>query len=950
MLPRTEFLALVLPPLQEGECYCVTGIKGDLIRQQFVGSVGAISDHADELGADGFNVFFALAKFGPSENGRTTKNALGLKSFFMDLDCGEGKPYADLNAGIAALKSFCKNTGLSKPTLVKSGRGAHVYWVLEGEMPRSEWVRRAETLKALCKLHGFHVDPSVTGDAARILRVPETKHVKDPANPLPVEVLSVGPLLSDAIIHKVLPESDEHLLQQTPRYALDSVTQALMGNKQSRFRTILIKSTEGKGCAQLLHIFENQAEIDEPLWRAGLSIAERCVDRDKAIHLLSNKHPDYTPEETENKASRTAGPYLCETFKELRPAGCEGCPHKISSPIQLGTEIAVSTEGAKVVDTNNDTREEMIYEIPAYPFPYLRGKNGGVYVRGTREDETGNEVEVVDLVYNHDIYVVKRMVDPDVGETLLLRLHRPHDGVLDFIIPLTATVGKERFSTAMAFHGIAVPQKRQDALMLYIIKWVEKLQMDLRAEKAHRQFGWLPDESGIVIGEREIRATEIAYNPPSSATLPNIPYFRPKGDFHTWKNIINHYAKPGLEYRAFPFFLGFGTLLMRFTALDGFLVNLVGRTSGTGKSTVLHAINSIYGHPKLLLLNPKDTYNARMQRLGVMQNLAVTMDEITNMAADAMSQQIYDVTSGRAKNRMRQHDNAERSNNTNFQTGMITSSNRSVVDTLLSLKALPDGEMKRILEITYPASSNEDATWSRLHFEPLMENYGHAIQPFAQALVAQSGQIREKLNEVRVRVDQEAGIHNSERYWALTVALALTGGAVAQKLGLHDIPTKPVFQYGIKLIHRAREISRSNMFDADAFLGVFMQRHFSEILIINGKRPARGLEQAPIREPRGQLTVRYEPDTKLLFVSANAYRAECNKSQTNFEESLEPYKRNGALLVHEGGEIVKRKRLFSGTTASTNTQTTCLWFDTRKLDAFNEDTLLDPSIGPDDSD
>ena len=126
-----------------------------------------------------------------------------------------------------------------------------------------------------------------------------------------------------------------------------------------------------------------------------------------------------------------------------------------------------------------------------------------------------------------------------------------------------------------------------------------------------------------------------------------------------------------MEARAFAFFMGFGTLLMKFTNLDGFLLNLVSRESGSGKTTILQAINSIYGRPKELLLSPKDTYNSRMSRLGVMQSFAVTMDEITNMVPDQMSNQVYDVTSGRGKNRMKQHDNAERRNDTKFQTGLL---------------------------------------------------------------------------------------------------------------------------------------------------------------------------------------------------------------------------------------------------------------------------------------
>jgi hypothetical protein len=190
-------------------------------------------------------------------------------------------------------------------------------------------------------------------------------------------------------------------------------------------------------------------------------------------------------------------------------------------------------------------------------------------------------------------------------------------------------------------------------------------------------------------------------------------------------------------------------------------------------------------------------------------------------------------------------------------------------------------------------------------------------------------------------VDIAAGIRPSERFWSLIVALSITGGLVSKKLGLHDIPVQPVFDYGIRLIKETRIKSREYMFDGDEFLGVFFQHHFNEVLVINAKIDKRtGLEQGPIKEPRNAMTMRYEPDTKMLFVSATAYRAECNKRSMNFEETLKPYIKCKALIVHPGGLTTKRKKMFVGTTASNTAATTCLWFDTTKLDFFNEDALI----------
>ena len=937
MISRNEFLRLVLPPLQADEYYCAFGIatvnEKDIVDQKFVDSIEELSYKANYFVEYNFNAFFALAKYGDPKNGRTTNNAISLKSFFIDLDCGPGKPYADLSEGLVALKDFCKKTKLPRPTIVKSGLGAHIYWVLDESMPRKQWKLHAERLKELCVEHKFDVDPAVTGEAARVLRVPETYHLKDPTNPILVEVLHVAPTISN--IKDLLPPSEDALavLERAEfKRPMDAVTLALMGASQSRFKTILIKSVEGTGCKQIVGIYDNQHDIDEPLWRAGLSIAHQCIDRDKAIHIISHKHPDYSATTTEKKANETKGPYTCETFKKLNPSGCEGCTLKITSPIQIGKEIVEATEeDNKVMDLEPETKELKEFVIPKYPHPFFRGKVGGIYQRVKTAD--GEEVE--DIVYPYDFYVVKRMQDPELGETVLLRLHLPKDGVREFIMTLASVLSKEKFISTVASFGVTALGKKQDALMYYVTKWVEELQMNSQAEKAYKQFGWIEDESGIIVGDREIRATEVVYSPPSSPTLPHVPFFQAKGDFQVWKDTINVYGKEGMEDRAFAFFMGFGTMLMKFTALDGFLLNLFSRESGSGKTTILQAINSIYGRPKELLLSPKDTYNSRMGRMGVMQNFAVTLDEITNMPADQMSQQAYDVTSGRAKNRYKQHENAERMNNTKWQTGLITSSNRVIADALLSVKGFPDGELKRIMEINIKPDPFDDATWARQHFGKLMDNYGHAIQPYAQALVAQLPMVKAQLAEVQLRIEQAANIKNAERYWALMASLSITGGAIAKTLGLHDIPIKPVFNYAIDLINNTRNKTREYMFDGDDFLGGFLQRHFYEILVINGNKDNRtGLEHGPIKEPRGALTARYEPDTKNLYIVNRTYREDCAKNFMNYEESLAPYRKSKALLG------VKKKRMTAGTLANTQAPVNALCFDSTKLDFFNETVLL----------
>ena len=937
MLDINNFLSIVLPNTGS---YCVVGLKEDgSPRQKFVGSIEEVNVLAQKLVDEQYNAYFALASFTDPKEGRTAKNAQSLKSFFVDIDCGVGKPYADQAEGMTALKAFIKATKLPKPTVVNSGRGIHVYWVLEAALPSTEWKPLAEKFKALCAQHKFEADPSVTADSARILRIPGTFNYKDVENPAKVEMILSAPQVSISILQDVFNTVEQDIFAGMagqpfiPRQ-MDAMTLALMGNNISRFKTIMVKSAQGEGCPQLLHIYENQATIDEPLWRGGLSIAQQCVDRDKAIHTLSNKHPDYSASATERKANETKGPYTCATFKKLNPTPCQGCPHNITSPIQLGKEFNEAKEEDNTVEVaaEEEGEEATIYKIPKFPFPYTRGAAGGIYTK-IKDEESG--LEEVQMIYPYDFYAVKRMNDPDRGESVLLRLHLPKDGVKEFIMPLTDVLATDRFRDTIAKHGVAVMATKQKILMAYITRWVEELQSTTEAELARKQFGWLPDDSGFILGDKEITADVVKYSPPTASTIELVPMFREKGDFHIWKDVINAYAREHMEAKAFAFFMGFGNTLLKFTNLKGYLLSLKSQGSGSGKTTVLHTIGSIYGHPEDSFMRVKDTYNQKLQRIGTFQNIPILFDEMTNMDPQQKSNLAYDITEGRAKNRMQSQNNAERLNHTKWATGLITTSNRSLRDDLLSIKAFPEGELMRMMELHIFNDANDDPLWARQHFGRLHTNYGHAIFPFMQYVVGHLPEVIKFLNDIQIKIETAAGITSQERYWSAMAAISITGGIIAKNLGLHDIDHKPVMAYIVKHIKESRAQNKQMVSENSDFLSGFIQRKFHEVLVINGKKDHKtGLETGPIREPRGALTARYEPDTKLLYVVAKEYRAECNKSQLNFDESLSMHKKSGAYLGQ------KRKRMTSGTIVDTNLNAPALVFDATKLEFFREEALL----------
>ena len=91
-------------------------------------------------------------------------------------------------------------------------------------------------------------------------------------------------------------------------------------------------------------------------------------------------------------------------------------------------------------------------DIPLYPEPYFRGANGGVYIRF--KDKDGNIEDKV--IYQNDLYVIKRIMDVEVGEAMSMRLHLPQDGIREFTVPLTSVTSKEELRKQLSMHGIAV--------------------------------------------------------------------------------------------------------------------------------------------------------------------------------------------------------------------------------------------------------------------------------------------------------------------------------------------------------------------------------------------------------------------------------------------------------------------------------------------------------------
>jgi hypothetical protein len=878
------------------------------VKQELVATRPEFDEWVQEYLRQKRNVYFGVAKYRSDEN-REKDNVLALKAFWVDIDCGEDKAkpnaktgipdgYIDQATGLQELQRFCKLVGLPKPLLVNSGRGIHGYWPLTESVTREEWEPVAKRLRDLCQLHNLIVDRKVF-EVARVLRPLETFNFKDDP-PTPVELICTTDPISYAEFREIL--GVQEVKEAPPKRELTELAKSMMGNSVSSFKKIMIRSANGTGCQQLLSAYEERESLSEPRWFDALSVAKFCEDRDTAIHKMSQDHPDYDYHSTEQKIRHIVGPHTCAEFENSNPGGCEGCPHKgkIRSPIQLGKEILEATEedNEVIVPSEEEDEEDEVVTIPKYPQPFFRGKNGGIYKMPASQEE-----EPV-FVYEHDLYVVKRMRDPVLGEVVVMRLHLPRDGVKEFVIPNRSVTDKTELRKELSSHGVVCGTKAFNNLMDFILQFIRDLQFKRKAELMRLQFGWADANSKFIIGDREITKDGTFHSPPSSTTANIAQHMQPTGTLEKWKEVFALYGRPGLEPHAFATLSAFGSPLLKFLGQNGAIINVIHPNSGTGKTTILRMTNSVVGHPERLSAMWDDTLNAKFLRMGVMNNLCFTADEMTNTSPADFSTLSYGMSQGRGKDRVKSSSNELRLNLSSWQCISLCSSNSSFYEKLASLKNTPDGEMMRLLEYKIEYSDAVDVSLAKQMFDhQLMENYGHAGDIYAKWLVDNLEEAKNTALGIQAKLDQELKLTQRERFWSAVAAANITGGLIAKSCGLIDWDMRAIYKWATKMILGLREEVKPPVNDVMAVIGDYINRHMQNIVVVEENVDRRtNMQKLPSLEPKGELLIRYEPDTKKMFLAAKPFKNDCVKFQVNYRDTLQQLEKKGIFT----GTVNKR--------------------------------------------
>jgi hypothetical protein len=866
-----DLMAAVLPSPGNGY-YCAVELTKK--KQHVYGqTLEELMPTVEKWAKAGYDTYFALGTFGTDKD-RTKDNMHASQVLAVDLDCNhpkdipneEGvikpKAYPSAKAAAQALQKFCEDTGLAglgDPWLVHSGGGIHAYWPLDEMLFKEDWYPLAKRFKELCVKHGLAIDTAVTGDASRVLRVPDStntgvKNGKAVREATRVRSMAEGTKFAVADIEAILtaegfgpdfvkkPASTTLALpgHRPTGVSAPSTLTALTQNSVTLFKKILLKTKNGSGCAQLEHYVENASDDGmEPIWRGMLSWAKVCADGEKAATWLSDLHP-YPHERMHQKLSEIRGPYSCAAMDDMNPGVCRKCQHwgKITNPLLWGREMSVTTDETTIEVKDSAAADADTVEImqPEPPRGYAYGERGGVFLEREEEDADGHTVKKRVLLCSHTVFPVDILNNNGSHEVhfCVIKNRQLHE----VLVPQRCMASKDETIKHLANQNVmaAFGSGNDKNFYEFIRASVEKISFEKNPIKMPPSYGWQEDDT-FVFASRVYSANRKPVMVPMSELQNIVASTKPTGSLDAWRNVINMMVRRKMWDQLAVVLAGAAAPLMRFTGLLGMTVHVASTESGTGKSLSLDAAASIWGHPIHYRTGSGTSPVAMQQRLGHLRSLPLITDEITtNNRKDFewFPAFLFSMSEGRGKERMESGTNKERLNLSTWATLALMSSNRPAVDYMTGeRKHSSEGELRRMIEFNMDVKLE----WSQDEIEiikTLPFNFALAGEILAQYLVDNIGLLRELVPECVRRMYTEYKAPNDERYWMAGVGAIVAAGLLLSDkyAGIVNIPLQEIIESYRRQIDHQRQAIKGGKRTAEDVLNSYTQEFQGKFVIV----------------------------------------------------------------------------------------------------------------------
>ena len=842
---------------------------------------------------------------GIMRSSRKHENMREARVFFFDLDVGkeekpqDGKPispkFATRELALSALEQFIFRTGLPRPLLVSSGGGFHVYWVLSEGVDSVRWRTFADRLRFLARKHGLRVDPARTTDQSSVLRVVGTKNLKPHVNQH-VRCLDAGVVTDTAELLSLLEalSPDYEPLARVHRSDLNS------GGSNSGLefsgRKTPVKELH-EICAQVRNFEAMKGQLEEPAWYDMLGLLRWADEGEEEAHRISALDPRYDAGETQQKIDQWAdkNPPTCRTIDGRADNKlCESCPffERHTNPLVVANKEweAKAKPAPKLTLVVDNTKPIEPEYMPVEITPPYGRVNGGV---GKYVMDPEVKVMVLKLFCTYDIFPVASYMgesgsDEDAYSYWAVTF--PKTG--QRLIRLSNAIFHDlrEFRVATIRNSIWVPDDRDlSELKKFMLHYLRQLQTQIAEADMFTHVGWVHNEDNtiktFVLYEQAWDFTQKRFRHCAMARSMHAakPMFASGGTLEGQIDALQFFNHPDYLRMQYMILASAASPFFFVTGEAGVILSMSGETASS-KTTTARGAAGIWGAPDIYMMSGLDagaTFNAKIDRMMLMNNLPFIMDEFTNADPKDVSDTALIATQPAGKitlnrNReMRTHRSGHRSN------FIIVTSNDSLHQLCASHNIAGQAAQTRIVEINFPRMLGGKVAADRA-LRKIQTHYGHVGRRLMELLLPEHEAVCEEIRDMMDQMTTLYKVKPHERFQVNHLAVLLVVGRRAYQAGLLPYDPDAIIAWFVN--NQLKDIRNpltggQLKIDNDEIVANFLSDIHGETLRIEVDK-AGNLGGALII-PNQKINARYDIGDKLITISSMRFKIWCDTRRLN---------------------------------------------------------------------
>lgn len=428
--------------------------------------------------------------------------------------------------------------------------------------------------------------------------------------------------------------------------------------------------------------------------------------------------------------SHGSAPWHCEKWSEHFSNECASCPHKDTqgfSPYRAAKEVLHS----RLSQTNAFIEAQSVSVEAAnatFGGHYFVGRDQQLWAKLMRKDKDGNDVSDYKPVcrpaclvkfcrFTEEGYVAGVDLANLKGTVVTV----PHTG-------LNESRGRSEYFSKLGIHVVDHTLAGQ-----FLQRCTEFASRRLQFEKfgwhGSNATGWTFVGPGYLVNDKETKPCVL-----SDGCL-NAIDGKPQdvsGELSAWLDAVSVYKRSNqLSYQYFILSSFASVLYELLPNCSGAAVTLVGE-SGAGKSTAMFAANSVWFKPTATTVTAIDTELGRYGALGVMNNMPVTLNEISHIDPEVLFRLVFSLTEGQGRRGM-EKDNTLAARRT-WKTALLLTGNKGLMETLGAVAMGNQAAANRAIDLTAPTPDPSWAAEADAAARTMKDHYGVAGQAFIQQL------------------------------------------------------------------------------------------------------------------------------------------------------------------------------------------------------------------------